>query len=51
MTVVVQEMLSWRKKTSEFSFLRMFNRRNLVQIEILGGNWHFRWAWVFLGGT
>ena len=26
-------------------------RRDLCQIVILGGNWHFRWGWYFSGGT
>ena len=26
-------------------------KRDLGQIGNLGGNWHFRWGWFFLGGT
>ena len=26
-------------------------RRDLCQIVILGGNWHFSWGWFFSGGT
>ena len=32
-------------------FLERSYRRNLGQIGILSGNWHFRWGWFFLGGT
>ena len=32
-------------------FSECLYRRDLHQIEILGGNWLFRWGWFFLGGT
>ena len=31
-------------------FSKRLYRRDLVQIGILGGNWHFRWGWYFLVG-
>ena len=32
-------------------FSERLYRRDLGQIGILGGNWHFRWGWFFSGGT
>ena len=32
-------------------FSECLYKRDLGQIGILGGNWHFRWGWIFLGGT
>ena len=51
LTMVKLRDIPWVMEGGLSHFSERSCRRDLGQIGILGGNWHFRWEWFFLGGT